>query len=221
MPRVSVISTGQVRIRPQHERSNGTPLAWWLFTSRRWTGPRPINVYVIEHRDGLVLFDTGQDRHSVTDPDYFPGGLTRLPYRRLARFDIAADQTLTAQLGQLGYEPSDVTIAILSHLHQDHIGGLPELRGSRILVGAAEWATLDAPLPELNGLMGSHIRIPGLAWEQVAFNPTAGRDARTVRQRPRPFRRRQPGSPADAGSHPRLALAPPAAAGYGTDAVRR
>ena len=36
------------------------------------TRPRPINAYVIEHRDGLVLFDTGQDRASVTDPGYFP-----------------------------------------------------------------------------------------------------------------------------------------------------
>ncbi|NEN06135.1 N-acyl homoserine lactonase family protein [Diaminobutyricibacter tongyongensis] len=169
--RVSVISTGQVRIRPQHERSNGTPLAWWLFTSRTWTAPRPINVYVIEHERGLVLFDTGQDRHSVTDPDYFPGGMTRLPYRRLARFEIEPDETLTAQLGRLGYAPGDVAVAVLSHLHQDHIGGLPELTGTRILVGAAEWATLDAPLPELNGLMRNHIRIPGLNWEQVQFGP--------------------------------------------------
>ena len=169
--RVSVISTGQVRIRPQHEKSNGTPAAWWLFTSRRWTAPRPINVYVIEHRDGLVLFDTGQDRHSVTGPGYFPAGAAGLLYRRLARFDIPADQTLTAQLSLLGYVPSDVTVAILSHLHQDHIGGLPELGGARILVGAAEWAMLEKPLPELNGLMTSHIRLPGLAWEQVDFSP--------------------------------------------------
>jgi hypothetical protein len=28
---------------------------------------RPINAYVIEHRDGLALLDTGQDRAPVTD----------------------------------------------------------------------------------------------------------------------------------------------------------
>jgi hypothetical protein len=74
--RVSVVSTGQVQIRPDHLASTWRPTAWWLLASRRWTGPRPINAYVIEHRDGLVLFDTGQDRASVTDPDYFPGDLT-------------------------------------------------------------------------------------------------------------------------------------------------
>ena len=56
--KISIISTGSVQIRPQHVRGTGSPLFWWLFTSRRWTEPRPINVYVIEHRDGLVLFDT-------------------------------------------------------------------------------------------------------------------------------------------------------------------
>ena len=57
-------------------------MLWWLLTSRRWTAPRPINVYVIEHRDGLVLFDTGQDRASVTDPHDFPGGIVGFFYRR-------------------------------------------------------------------------------------------------------------------------------------------
>ena len=82
--RVSVVSTGQVQIRPDHEASTWRPAAWWLLASRRWTGPRPINAYVIEHRDGLVLFDTGQDRASVTDPGYFPGGITGVLYGRLA-----------------------------------------------------------------------------------------------------------------------------------------
>ena len=47
----------------------------------QWTAPRPINVYVIEQPEGLVLFDTGQDRASVTDPGYFPGGANGLVYR--------------------------------------------------------------------------------------------------------------------------------------------
>ena len=86
--RVSVVSTGQVQIRPDHLASTWRPTLWWLLASRRWTGPRPINAYVIEHRDGLVLFDAGQDRASVTDPGYFPSGMTGVLYGRLARFEI-------------------------------------------------------------------------------------------------------------------------------------
>jgi N-acyl homoserine lactone hydrolase len=69
MRAVSVVRTGTAEIRPQHVRSTGAPALWWLLTARRWTSPRPINVLVVERRDGLVLFETGQDHASVTDPD--------------------------------------------------------------------------------------------------------------------------------------------------------
>jgi N-acyl homoserine lactone hydrolase len=168
---VSVISTGTVRIHPEHPYGTRKPLYWWLLTSRQWTLPRPINVYVIEHTRGLVLFDTGQDRASVTDPTYFPSGLAGYLYDRLARFDIGEADTLTAQLATLGYSPADVGTAILSHLHQDHIGGLAELAGSDLLVSAAEWAELAKPGPEPRGFLRSHIRLAGLKWHQISPEP--------------------------------------------------
>jgi hypothetical protein len=113
---VSVVSTGTVRIHPEHPYGSRTPMYWWLFTSQRWTPPQPINVYVIEHAHGLLVFDTGQDRSSVTDDDYFPPGLAGFLYDRLARFEIGEQDTLTAQLSMLGYSPTDVGTAILSHL---------------------------------------------------------------------------------------------------------
>jgi N-acyl homoserine lactone hydrolase len=170
--RVSVFSTGTVQIRPDHVASTWKPLYWWLFTSRRWTAPRPINVYVVEHRNGLVLFDTGQDRASVTDPTYFPGGLNGLVYSRLARFDVAAEETLTEGLSALGYDPGDVTTVIVSHLHQDHIGGLRELPNAELVISTEEWQSLEGPLPEARGLLRRHIDIPGLRWRQIGFEPT-------------------------------------------------
>jgi N-acyl homoserine lactone hydrolase len=170
--RVSVVSTGQVQIRPEHEASNWRPMAWWLVASRRWTGPRPINAYVIEHRDGLVLFDSGQDRASVTDPGYFPGGVTGVLYGRLARFQIGPRETLSAGLDRLGYAAGDVGTAVLSHLHQDHIGGLAELPDADIVVSQAEWDTLSSPLPEMRGLMRRHIDLPGLRWHRIKTAPT-------------------------------------------------
>lgn len=166
---VSVISTGSVAIRPEHVGPTRKNTYVWLFSSRRWTPPLPINVYVIEHRHGLVLFDTGQDRASVTDPDYFPGGLNGKVYSRLARFEIPADETLTSGLQRLGHRTDDVRTAVISHLHQDHIGGLPHLGRSEIVVSRDEWDSLHRPLPQARGLMPRHIDLPGLNWNQVSF----------------------------------------------------
>ena len=169
---VSVLSTGSVEIHPEHAYGTRKPLYWWLLTSRRWTQPRPINVYVIEHANGLVLFDTGQDRASVTDDAYFPGGVTGFLYDRLARFQIGEDESLTAQLASLGYAPGDVDTAVLSHLHEDHMGGLRELNGADLLVSVAEWGELSKLAPEPRGFLRKHIQIPGLRWHQVMFEPT-------------------------------------------------
>ncbi|MEU4233851.1 N-acyl homoserine lactonase family protein [Nonomuraea sp. NPDC026600] len=168
---VSVISTGSVSIHPEHVGPTRKPMYWWLFTSRRWTTPLPINVYVIERDDGLVLFDTGQDRASVTDPGYFPGGITGVMYDRLARFDIGPADTLRGRLAAIGYDIADVHTAVLSHLHQDHIGGLRELTHAEIVVSGEEWRSFQEPLPELRGLLRSHIDLPGLRWRHVDPGP--------------------------------------------------
>ncbi|MEW9534211.1 N-acyl homoserine lactonase family protein [Microbispora sp. NPDC049125] len=171
--RVSVVSTGSVSIRPEHVGPTWKNLYFWLFTSTRWTTPRPINVYVIEHREGVVLFDTGQDRASVTDPGYFPGGLNGLIYSRLAKFAVEPDETLTAGLSRLGYAIDDVGTAVLSHLHQDHIGGLPLLGHADIVTSHDEWESLQKRMPEARGLMPSHIDLPGLNWKRITPEPLA------------------------------------------------
>jgi glyoxylase-like metal-dependent hydrolase (beta-lactamase superfamily II) len=144
----------------------------WIIGSRRWTPPRPVNAYVIEHADGLVLFDTGQDRASVTDPDYFPGGFTGVLYDRLARFQIGPEDTLVAKLAAAGHRASDVRLAILSHLHEDHIGGIPYLPNAEFLVADAEWKSMDKPAPELRGFLRRHIDLPGIRYRRIELAPT-------------------------------------------------
>jgi glyoxylase-like metal-dependent hydrolase (beta-lactamase superfamily II) len=167
--RVARFSTGTVDIHPQHAYRGLAPMYWWIFTSRRWLSDRPINVYVVEHTNVIVLFDTGQDRASVTDPCYFPDGPVGLIYRRLARFEVSEDETLTAGLVRLGYRPSDVTKAVISHLHQDHIGGVREIPDAELLVSAEEWGSLHRPLAEARGLLRHHIEVPGRKWSPVEF----------------------------------------------------
>jgi N-acyl homoserine lactone hydrolase len=205
--RVSVFGTGTVQIHPEHMAATWQPTWLWVLTSRRWTAPLPINVYVIEHRDGLVLFDTGQDRASITDPKYFPSGPLLGSLFSMARFEMAADQTLSVQLERLGYRAGDVRTVVLSHLHGDHIGGLREVAQAELLVSRAEWDTLSGPWPELAGIMRRHIQLPGLRWRQIEMAPAARPGAGPLRRGARSVRRRQPGDCADARPYRRIDLA--------------
>jgi N-acyl homoserine lactone hydrolase len=173
---VSVLSTGTVRIRPQQLRGDSGPMLRWLFTSRRWADPLPVNVYAIEHAAGLVLFDTGQDRAALTDPAYYPGGMTGLVYRRLSEFDIGPEQTLPALLAAAGYAAADVHTAVVSHLHQDHAGGIGALPKAEIVVAEAEWRGLSGRHPERLGLLREHLAVPGVHWRQIGFDPVADPD---------------------------------------------
>jgi glyoxylase-like metal-dependent hydrolase (beta-lactamase superfamily II) len=132
----------------------------------------------IEHADGVVVFDTGQDRASVTDPSYFPDGANGVIYRRLARFHVSQDETLTAGLERLGYSAGDVTRAVVSHLHQDHIGGIGEIPGAELLVSEDEWRSLHRPMPETRGLLRAHIELPDAKWKPITYEPIADPELR-------------------------------------------
>lgn len=169
--RVSVFSTGSVAVHPEHVGPTRKSTLAWLLTSRRWTAPRPVNVFVVEHRDGLVLFDTGQDPASVTDPGYFPAGPLGLIFTRISKSDMNSEETLPNQLAKLGHRVGDVDKAVVSHFHHDHIGGLPELGHAEIFAARAEWEVLDRPRPEARGFLRSRIDLPGLHWNLVGFEP--------------------------------------------------
>lgn len=77
----------------------------------------PVFSVLIEHSEGLFLFDSGFDKGTVEE---------FLPFELPEQTD---EQTLPGQLELCGFSASDVTAVINSHLHFDHCGGqrhLPE-----------------------------------------------------------------------------------------------
>ncbi len=116
-----------------------------IITGEEATVTLPIISWLIEHRDGLVLFDTGL--HADLQHD-----VTRLG-RAASSFvpDFTAGEELAAQLEANGYRPSDIDHIVFSHLHFDHAGGTVEIPEARIIVQSTEWtAGHDQRLIELD-----------------------------------------------------------------------
>lgn len=94
----------------------------------------PVPAWLIEHPEGLVLFDTGMHadlRH----------GIERIGARlgRLFAPDLPEGEDLTARLAARGIRASDVDRIVFSHLHFDHCGATAEIPDARVVVQGAEW----------------------------------------------------------------------------------
>jgi 4-pyridoxolactonase len=76
---------------------------------------------LIEHTDGLFLFDSGYDLETVNE------------FLAFEQPEQTEEQTVEAQLELCGFAPGDVSAVINSHLHFDHCGG------QRHLADAPTW----------------------------------------------------------------------------------
>ncbi len=168
---VQVFSTGSGKQHKEHRRGSRMPSLWWVLTSRSWIEV-PINVYVLDHRDGLVLFDAGLNPAIGTDPNYISSPVGRFFMRRLFRLQIEPEDTLTNKLNGLGYAAHDVRKVVVSHLHFDHVGGIAEVCQAELLVSGDEWRQLSGPHPERDFILREHIELPGAKWRQIDFTPT-------------------------------------------------
>jgi N-acyl homoserine lactone hydrolase len=100
----------------------------------------PILAYLIETRNGRILYDVGCDYNKLSDPQ------RREQFYSAADFpfgppDMTEEQRLPHHLARLGLTPADVDVVFVGHLHFDHAGGLCDVCGTEVQVQRAE---LDA-----------------------------------------------------------------------------
>jgi N-acyl homoserine lactone hydrolase len=93
----------------------------------------PVPAWLIEHSDGLVLFDTGMHRDLQHDT-------TRSDALMASTFiDFPEGEELGARIIAAGYLPEDIDVVVVSHLHYDHAGGIGEVPNARLVVQRPEW----------------------------------------------------------------------------------
>lgn len=138
--RVHALCTGTLRLRPPAYRASWPYSLSFprILANRNWGKPLPVGVWVIEHPEGVIVIDTGENIRA-RDPSYFEGnGFFGWVNGRIVNVEIAENEELPAQLARLGIAPDDVKQVVLTHLHVDHTDGLGYLPGAKVTVAKLE-----------------------------------------------------------------------------------
>lgn len=124
--RVRLLDSGTLVIDQSHITWNvgcGTPVRF------------PVYSVLIEHPDGLIMFDSGYDLELVKQALPF-----ELP-------EQTPEQTVPAQLAACGVSPEDVQVLVNSHLHFDHCGANRLLPNATTYVHHDELRQARSPEP--------------------------------------------------------------------------
>ena len=168
---VRVLTCGHGEQHREHRFGSRMPRLWWVFLSRSWI-PMPLNCFLIEHGDRLILFDTGIDPAIMTDKGYIKQAIGRFLLPWIFRLHLRASDRIDHVLANVGVAASDIQTAIISHLHFDHVGGIAQIPQAELLVSEREWAILSEPHPEHEWILREHIEIPSAKWRQISFEMT-------------------------------------------------
>lgn len=166
-----VLTCGTGELHKEHRSGSRLPQLWWVFLARRWV-PMPLNCFLIEHREGLILFDTGIDPAIMSDKRYIKQAIGRFLLPWIFRLHVTDEDRIDYVLAEAGFDPGAIQTAVISHLHFDHVGGIAQIPQAELLVSASEWAILSETHPEREWVLREHIEIPSAKWRQITFAPT-------------------------------------------------
>jgi glyoxylase-like metal-dependent hydrolase (beta-lactamase superfamily II) len=95
---------------------------------------------LVEADQGPVLVDTGLGLHDHTNPS----GLVRF-FGLLLGIQHDPESTAVRQVARLGYAPEEVQHIVMTHLHFDHAGGLPDFPRAQVHVHRGAYEAMLRP----------------------------------------------------------------------------
>lgn len=98
---------------------------------------------LLERENRLVLVDTGIGLLDTQHPEQRIGEVLV----DMAGFRFNEEWTAVKQIERLGLNPASVTDCIISHLDNDHTGGLADFPGATVHVGTEEYENFNSDNP--------------------------------------------------------------------------
>ncbi len=96
---------------------------------------------LVETDRGLLLVDTG-----LGQDDYIHRAAILRLFQVITICPLDPGEAAVRQVAALGYQPEDVTDIVLTHMHFDHCGGLPDFPQARVHLHRRELDAFCGPL---------------------------------------------------------------------------
>jgi len=149
--KVHGLCTGTVAVKTSFRAKKGAgDLAKLnILLDSHYTDYLPIWVWVIEHPDGIILIDTGENAEINNIDRYLKkeSWAHRYPFKHAAKFGITEQDELNHQFDKIGLKLADVKLVALTHLHLDHTDGLRFFPTQEIIVGDFEFRHPHSNMP--------------------------------------------------------------------------
>lgn len=150
--KVHLVSCGAVAVKTRFKdaRFSGFMAMLDFIADRKFTPWLPIWVMIVEHPEGVFIFDAGEIT-AVNDKDYFAssGVIAKWFDTSQFKFKINREEELDRQLQLLNISVERVKAIVLTHLHFDHTDGIVHFPGTEIMVSRDEWQKPFGDLPKL------------------------------------------------------------------------
>ncbi len=155
------LTTGQVRIHAKMHRGEGTGLRRRSKILRKGPmgEPCPIHAWLIEHPEGPLLVDAGET-HAARNATF-------------AEFQVSREDELDHQLKATNVGPDDVKTVVLTHIHGDHVGGIPHVPNATVLANEREIAIASSPMGRFQRTVTRQPLPPGFAPEPLTLDGPA------------------------------------------------
>ncbi|MEV6217379.1 N-acyl homoserine lactonase family protein [Nocardia sp. NPDC051833] len=124
----------------------------------------PAPTFLIEHDEGLMVFDAGLATVGAGDPAAAYGEMASA-----FQIDFPEEYRLDRQIEAVGYTTRDVRRVVLSHMHFDHTGGLDLFPHAQGFIGAGElrYAKTPSKLDEAFFREDDIAAAQKIAWNEV------------------------------------------------------
>lgn len=145
--KVHGLCVGTVAVKTNFKTKNGIGFLSKIniLLDKNYTEYMPIWVWVIEHPEGLIVVDTGENAASMNVDQYLAkeSGFARYQFKHACNVRIREEDELDRQLNSLNLRAEDVKLVVLTHLHLDHIDGLKFFPKQEIIIGNYEFTHPD------------------------------------------------------------------------------